>query len=130
MGRDTTQIAAEHAPVRRRSRRKVKLRSLADLDGRTSAARRTLELIENVTGDLGGADALSTGEKQLVQRAALTGALAEDLETKWLSGQDIDAGLYATLGNAQRRLFECLGLQRRAKTIVPLGTIMDAGNAP
>jgi hypothetical protein len=107
---------ADTARVRTR-RGKLRLRSLDDLDQRTTAYRRACELIASVEADLGGADRLSTGERQIVQRAALTGALCEDLETRWLAGESIDPALYASLGNAQRRLFECLGLQRRARDI-------------
>jgi hypothetical protein len=123
---DAAQMDAGSAQVRQRSRRgaKTRLRSLADLDGRTAAYRRTCELISAVEADLGGADQLSTGERQIIQRAALTGALAEDLEARWLDGEDIDPALYATLGNAQRRLLEALGLQRRARLVQPLGTLM------
>jgi hypothetical protein len=74
-------------------------------------------LIASVEADLGGGDQLSTGERQIVQRAALTGALAEDLEARWLAGEEIDPALYATLGNAQRRLFEALGLSRRPRDV-------------
>jgi hypothetical protein len=90
---------------------------LADLDGRSTAYRRTCELIAAVEADLGGADRLSTGERQIVQRAALTGALAEDLEARWLAGEDIDPGAYSALANSKRRLFEAIGLQRRAKDV-------------
>jgi hypothetical protein len=108
--------ATGNGAVRSR-RKKIHLKSVADLDKRTAAYRRTCELIAAVEADLGGADQLSTGERQIVQRAALTGALAEDLEARWLAGEDIDAALYAALGNAQRRLLECLGLSRRARDV-------------
>jgi len=99
-------------PSRRRGpyRKKRQLKSLKDLDPRTTAYRRTLDLIRAIETDLGGNEQLSTGERQIIQRAALTGALLEDLEARWLATGEIDASLYCTLGNAQRRLFEAVGL--------------------
>jgi hypothetical protein len=100
---------------------KTRLLSLGDIDRRTRAYRKTTELIVSIETDLGGADRLSTAERQIIQRAALTGALLEDLETRWLSGEPIDAGQYATLSNAQRRLFETVGLRRVAREVPSLG---------
>jgi hypothetical protein len=98
---------------------KVRLLTLADLDGRTHAAKRARELIDAIHADLGGVDQLATGEQQIVQRASLLGCMAEDLEAKWLTGVSIDPAMLATLANAQRRLFESLGLQRRARDTTP-----------
>jgi hypothetical protein len=97
----------------------VRFLVLADIDHRTAAYRKTTELIASIEGDLGGADRLSTGERQLIQRAAITGALLEDQEARWLAGQPIDPALYATLGNAQRRLFETVGLRRQPRDVTP-----------
>src|SRR5262245_20555641 len=98
---------------------KTRLLSLHDIDRRTAAYRKTADLIDAIESDLGGSDHLSTGERQIIQRAALTGALLEDLEARWLAGEPIDPALYATLGNAQRRLFETVGLKRQARDVTP-----------
>jgi hypothetical protein len=98
---------------------KVRLLTLSDLDKRTSAARRAHDLIAAIQGDLGGEDRLATGERQIIQRAALLGTLAEDLETRWLAGEPIDPGTLCAIGNAQRRLLEAVGLKRVPKEIVP-----------
>jgi hypothetical protein len=112
---------ADRAKVRCTTRAgKVRLLSLADLDRRTAAYRRTCDLIAGIEGDLGGADQLSVGARQIAQRAAVTGALIEDIEARWLAGEDIDPVQYTTLINCQRRLFEAVGLSRRARdAIVP-----------
>lgn len=94
---------------------KVRLLSLGDLDGRTSAARLVRDLIGSIESDLGGRDHLATAERQIVKRAALTGAMLEDLAVRWLSGEPVDPGLYATLANSERRLLETVGLRRRAR---------------
>ena len=58
---------------------KIRLLSLHDLDRRTAAYRRTVDLIEAIENDAGGHDRLSTGERQIIQRIALTCTLAEHL---------------------------------------------------
>jgi len=91
---------------------KLRLLSLSDIDKRTAAYRRTIALIEMLEADAGGHGRLSTAERALIQRAAVTAALAEHLETRWLSGGEIDPAMYCTLGNALRRLLESVGLRR------------------
>jgi hypothetical protein len=92
---------------------KVRLRTLNHLDGRTTAARRCRDLIDEIELDLGGSDTLTAGARELVKRAAVVGAVLEDHEARWLAGDEsISALTLATLGNAQRRLFKALGLRR------------------
>ena len=100
-------------------RRLKRLLTLADLDHRTTAARRAHDLIESIHTDLGGVDRLATGEQQIVQRAALIGTMAEDVEARWLAGQSVDPNILCVLANAQRRLFEALGLSRRSRNVTP-----------
>ena len=96
-----------------------KLLTLAALDRRTTAYRRVGDLIAGIESDLGGADGLSIAERQIVQRAAMLGAQAEDLEARWLAGEPVDPGAYCSIINCQRRLFETVGIQRRQREIVP-----------
>jgi hypothetical protein len=98
---------------------KLRFFTLGDLDQRTAAYRMTLELIENVEGDLGGADQLSTAERQIIRHAALTGTMLEDLGTRWLNGEKVDPALFATLSNSERRLYETVGLRRRPRDVTP-----------
>jgi hypothetical protein len=98
---------------------KTRLLSLEDLDRRTRAYQKTAELIDRVEADLGGAERLSTAEQQIIRRAALTGAVLEDLGTRWLNGEPIDCGLFATLSNSERRLYESVGLRRQPRDVTP-----------
>ena len=98
---------------------KTKLLTLDDLDRRTNAYRRTADLIAEIEGDLGGADQLATAERQLVQRAAILGAVLEDSEARWLNGEAFDPASYCTIVNAQRRVLETIGLRRRARDLTP-----------
>jgi hypothetical protein len=62
---------------------------------------------------------LSAAERQIVQRAAVLGAMAADAETRWLKGEPIDLAGYCTLVNAQQRALLAVGLQRRARDVTP-----------
>jgi hypothetical protein len=117
---------AEGAPIRRdrlskerkRTRKgKTRLLTLDALDGRTAAYVAARKLVETMSRDLGGADQLSEGERQLVQRVALVGAIVSDFETKWVAGQKIELGDYLQACRTQCRLLSSLGLQRRSRDI-------------
>ena len=96
---------------------KARLLTLDALDQRTIAAKQVKDTISTIESDLGGD--LSTAERQIVQRAAITGAVLEDMAAKWLTGGEFDAALWATLSNVERRLYETIGLQRRTRDITP-----------
>ncbi|MDE5460193.1 hypothetical protein [Bradyrhizobium sp. CSS354] len=98
---------------------KVRLLCLADLDGRTRAAQLVGRTIDAITADLGGNDNLSTGEQLLVRNVAMTAAMSEDLAARWLTGEPVDPAVFCTLGNAERRLLETLGLKRRQNDVTP-----------
>jgi hypothetical protein len=98
---------------------KTKLLTLGQLDGRTVAAKSVRALIDAIEDDLGGSDRLSAGEREIVKRAALAGAMIEHLEAVWLTGNGLDVAAYTALVNVQRRLLTTVGLQRRAKDVTP-----------
>jgi hypothetical protein len=98
---------------------KVRLMTLGDLDGRTNAAKAAKALIADLESDLGGADRLSAGERVIVGRAAVSTAMIEDMEARWLSGRPLDVAAYCALVNVQRRLLTTVGLQRRPRDVTP-----------
>jgi hypothetical protein len=116
---DAADKNAGSAPEAPKSGGKVRLLSLDDVDGRTVAYRRCVDLISHIERDLGGVRQLSTAQQQLIRHAALTAAMLEDLGSRWLAGQPIDPSMYATLVNAARRGFEAIGLQRVPREVVP-----------
>jgi hypothetical protein len=69
-------------------------------------------LIEDITGDLGGLDRLSEGQKQLVRRAAMLSAESERLEAMAARGEDFDANLYGQMCDRLGRIFARIGLRR------------------
>ena len=89
---------------------KMRLLSLDRLDGRTIACRRACELVEALQVDLGGADSLSEGTRQLVQRAAVLGTFIESCEAQWLGGAQVELGDYLSAINSQRRVLTTIAL--------------------
>jgi hypothetical protein len=82
---------------------KTKLTSLSELDGRTAAARQVRDTISGIEADLGGTDAISTARRQIIENAAVLGAVVQDMGAKWMSGEQVDLNLYSTLSNTRRR---------------------------
>jgi|SoimicmetaTmtLMA_FD_contig_61_635408_length_667_multi_2_in_0_out_0_1 hypothetical protein len=99
---------------------RARLLTLDSLDGRTAAAQAARQLIDTLTSDLGGADQLSEGQRQLVQRAAVCGAMIADYEARWIAGEPIPLNEYLAAVNVQRRVLATLGLERRAKPVETL----------
>lgn len=116
-------MASEANEIEKKKRlkttKKVRLLTLADLDGRTRAAQHALELRASILSDLGGQEHTSIAQRELAQRAAILGAALEDIETRWLKGNPIELKEYATLINAQRRVLSDLGLERGPRDVTP-----------
>lgn len=107
------------APAAQKGGGKVRLLTLDDIDRRTTAYQRTRELIAAIESDLGGVEQLSTAEQQIGKRAAITSSMLDDLGAKWLQGEPVDPSLWATLSNAERRLYETIGLRKRPRDVTP-----------
>jgi hypothetical protein len=122
---DTTNLrsaSAKASPLLLASKRqtkkgKARLVTLETLDGRTAAAREARRLIAALSADLGGDDQLSAGERQLVTRAALVGAIVTDFEARWVAGENMPLADYLSAVNVQRRVLATLGLQRRSRDV-------------
>jgi hypothetical protein len=109
---------------------KIRPLVMSDLDRRTGAAKRARDLVREIHEDLGGEDRLAVATRQIVQRAALLGTLAEDLETRWLLGEQIDSGSLCAVANAQRRLLEAVGIKRVPRDVTPrLSTYLAGAHA-
>ncbi|MEA1619647.1 hypothetical protein SOQ14_12035 [Erythrobacter sp. T5W1-R] len=91
--------------------------ALAGVDGRSLVARRFREIYLNIESDLGGD--LSEAQRHLIARAATLALWCEERETELAAGGEFDAGAYATISNALRRLLSDLGLERRMKDATP-----------
>jgi hypothetical protein len=99
------------------------------VDGRTIAYRETKRLITEIEGDLGGADRLSAAMRQVIQHAAVLGALMTDAEIRYLGGADMDIPTYNAMVNVQRRCFEAIGFARVPRNVTPnLAEYLEATN--
>ena len=85
-------------------------------------ARRFRDVFEEIVSDLGGADLLSEGQKQLARRAALMSVACEVMEGKSVQGEEIDLEQFGQLSDRIGRAFHRLGLKRVARdvTVNPL----------
>ena len=63
---------------------------LANVDGRTTVARRYRDIATAIATDQGGADRLSETRLQLIRRFSAAACLAEQLESRLARGEEID----------------------------------------
>jgi hypothetical protein len=110
---DSTELPAGNGGYAAPKQGKCRLMTLDDIDRRTAAYAAVKNLIDELEACAGGSDRLSPGERQLIQRAAVLGALLEDTETRWIRSGSIDPKDYCTVINAQRRVLESIGLKRQ-----------------
>jgi hypothetical protein len=80
---------------------KTRLISLQDLDRRTAAYRQVSSLAAAIEADLGGD--LSKAQREVVEAAALLGAVWRDLAAHWFAGDAVDPGQLVAVAAAQRK---------------------------
>jgi hypothetical protein len=93
---------------------------LLGVDGRSAWVRRCKDVIASHVSDLGGVDNCSAAEQSIVRRAAVLPTELEQLEVRFATAGQADAGdleIYQRCANSLRRLLEAVGLQRRAKQV-------------
>jgi len=98
---------------------------LAGVDGRSMMARRFREITSGIEDDLGGD--LTEAQRALLARAATLACWCEEREAELANGEQFDAGEYATISNALRRILSDLGLHRVSRDVTP--TLADYINA-
>ena len=117
---------ADRSGVDRASRQKTKQANgsalLPGVDGRSAWVRRAKELISDHTSDLGGIDNVSAAERSIIRRACVLTVELERMERTFTlageaSAEDLD--IYARVAGNLRRLLEAVGLQRRARNVMP-----------
>jgi hypothetical protein len=85
----------------------------SNADGRSAAARRFKDILQQILADLGGTDILSEGQRQLCRRAATLSIQAESMEADAIAGKPFDTDLYGQLTDRLGRCLQRLGLERR-----------------
>jgi hypothetical protein len=88
-------------------------------DAKSAWSRRFHDLVVGHVADLGGADLLSEAQFSLIRRAAAIETELERLDAQLSRNEPVDMDSYARVAGHLRRLFETIGLERRAKDISP-----------
>jgi hypothetical protein len=74
-------------------------------------------VLGEITGDLGGADLLSEGQRQIARRCATIAIACEQMEGEVAAGNSIDLDVYGTLTDRLGRAFQRLGLRRQPRDV-------------
>jgi len=82
-------------------------------------ARRFRDVLAELTCDLGGDDRLSEAQRQLCRRAATLALQCEHWDAAAASGETVDWDLYSRTSGHLRRIFETLGVERKARDVGP-----------
>jgi hypothetical protein len=92
---------------------------LPNVDGRSLIARRYRDIVAALASDQGGADRMSECRQQLCRRFAAAACMAENLEGRLANGESIDVAEHSLLSSTLVRLSARIGVDRRARNIVP-----------
>ena len=83
------------------------------------SGRRSRDIYDAITEDLGGVEHLSEAERQLARRCAQLAIEAEIMEDVRATGGALDIEAYIAIVNAQGRALSRLGLRRRQRDVTP-----------
>ncbi len=83
---------------------------VGEVDGRTKPALAFKNAVADFVEDLGGQQAISRAELELVRRCAGLAVLAAQQEAAIVAGEQVDAESYIAIANAQGRALTRLGL--------------------
>jgi hypothetical protein len=116
---ETTAIRIDPEAKPRRCRSAVTngSRLFVERPGDTKWARRFADVLTEIVSDLGGADQLSEGQRQLARRCATIAIECEKLEGAAASGSAIDLETYGQLTDRLGRAFHRLGLKRQPRDV-------------
>jgi hypothetical protein len=92
---------------------------LANVDGRTAAARRYRDLTISLADDLGGIASLTEAQRALVRQAAAMIVQSEKLQGEVLRGEIVDCEQLTRLANAATRILSRLGIKRTVRANPP-----------
>ena len=84
-------------------------------------------MLASIATDLGGADRLSEGQKQIARRCAMLSVECEIMESAAVAGEPFDLDAYGQLTDRLGRAFQRLGLKRVMHDVTPdLGAYLTA----
>lgn len=90
---------------------------LDSVDGRSVLARRYRDILGQLISDIGGDP--SEAQSIICRRAATLAVWAEQAESAMAGGNALNIAEFTTAVNTLRRLLSDIGLERRAREIVP-----------
>jgi hypothetical protein len=76
-------------------------------------------ILQQIHADLGGADRLSEGQRQLCRRAATMSMHCELMEAEAVAGRVFDIDVFGTLTDRLGRCLQRLGLERVSRDCTP-----------
>jgi hypothetical protein len=96
---------------------------LPGVDKRSPWVRRAKDVMSQLISDAGGLDVVPEAKKLVARRAGILEAELIHLEARFAAlgggAKTEDLDLYCKITNAQRRLFEALGLERVPRDVTP-----------
>jgi hypothetical protein len=107
-----------------------------EADGRGPWARRWRDVLAQIIADLGGAEGLSEGQRQLARRCATIAIACERMDGEAADGKEINLDTYGALTDRLGRALQRLGLRRVPRDVTRLlepldyAKAHDWGNAP
>jgi hypothetical protein len=100
-------------------------------DTRRKISRRFRDVLASIVTDLGGAERLSEGQKQMARRCAMLSVECEKMESAAGAGLPFDVDRYGLLTDRLGRAFQRLGLKRVMHDVTPdLGVYLTATTGP
>jgi hypothetical protein len=102
-----------------RTRTKPQLLVRAELDGRTNAAKAFDRLVGEIIADLGGREACTALELNLIEAYVGAAIQVEALNCRQLLGETIDLTAYCQVASTMTRIASRLGLRRRPREVTP-----------
>ena len=92
----------------------------SEVDGRSAPAKRFRDILAEIASDLGGADIMSEGQRQLARLAAAMAVEAEQMTSQSISGEaPLDVEAFGKLADRIGRTFQRLGIRRVPKPVGP-----------
>src|ERR1700736_4456644 len=116
--------------ARTRSRVTTGRKVFVEGDGNSRWARRYRDLIAAHCQDLGGVDLLSEAQLSLIRRASAIELELEQAEGKLSMGEAVDLDSFTRAASHLRRLFETLGLDRKARDVTLIDGTVEAPWSP
>lgn len=101
---------------------------VTQLDARSKLARRFRDICSAILADQGGEENCAEARLQLIRRFSAAAVMAETMEAKMASGENIRIEEHAQLTNALVKVASRIGIDRRARDIGPtLGDVLRNG---